>query len=79
MRTDLDFLYQKAMRSADPKFLCEVFDEIVGYLDEDKVEKLNNRILHLAFNSWDMGDIHSDKFSFLIGDSQMGADWYRNR
>ena len=78
MRDDLDFLYQKAMRSKDALFVEFVFNELVGY-DDEKSEKLNQRVLNLVFGVWDMGDTHSDKFSFLIGDSQRGADWYRNR
>jgi len=78
MRDDLDFLYQKAMRSQDVLFIGYVFGELAGY-DDEKSEKLNERILHLVFGVWDMGDIQSDKFSFLIGDSQMGENWYRNR
>jgi len=76
MRKDLDFLYRKAMRSKDIKFINEVFMLCMeNTLFWDEANNLDIRLSNLGA----FGDFDLDHFSFLIGDSQMGTDWYRNR
>lgn len=83
MRDDLDFLYQKAMRSSDLEFI----NEVVGLLSEvgftlwwDELDNLMERAEFFHNVKFDGDDFRaSDRFSIIVGDSQRGADWYRNR
>lgn len=80
MRDDLDFLYQKAMRSSDWKFI----DEVAMLLSNSNRGDESDVLFERAGNLWHLEndsiipDFY-DKFSFLISDSQMGENWYRNK
>lgn len=83
MRRDLDFLYQKAMRSIDKAFMNEVFMLLIEESRFEDAMKLDQRIDNLMVHG-DETSIFTytptqSKFDFLIGDSLMGENWYRNR
>lgn len=79
MRGDLDFLYHKAMRSLDWVFI----DEVAALLGTNGRNDDANILYQRSEKIWDikndLGIFVDNKFSFLIGDSQMGENWYRNR
>lgn len=84
MRDDLDFLYQKAMRSQDLEFMAEICMLLIDANRYDDLEKLDGRISDIKVHTKDEHTyfVYSptqDKFDFLVGDSQMGENWYRNR
>lgn len=83
MRNDLDFLYQKAMRSKDLNFI----NEVIGVISQDdgstlwfdELTDLMERAEFFHNLKFDVDDFVLDRFSIIIDDSQRGADWYRNR
>ena len=77
MRDDLDFLYKKAMRSGDYEFMVDVFYLLVDAEKTEMSDKLTDRIV--GFIRRDVGIVEFSIFSFLIGDSQMGENWYRTK
>lgn len=80
MRDDLNFLYQKAMRSKDLKFINEVISIIADHKQSSvQLYRLVDRAEFIHNMKFDKQDFRSDKFSFMIGDSQMGENWYRNK
>ena len=74
MRDDLDFLYKKAMRSKSIKFM----DAVEILLVENGKFKLADKVQGRLIKFMDLGTPRYDKFSFLVGDSQKGQDWYEN-
>lgn len=78
IRKDLDFLYERAMRSQDFDFMEQVYEFLVDAGMGDKAENLSDRIhqfLCNEFNSWPS----FSKVDFLLADSQLGNTWYQNR
>lgn len=84
MRDDLDFLYQKAMRSKDVEFMDNVASLLIDAEMWIELVSLDARIDNFngynteKFNFFQYTPTQS-KFDFLVGDSQMGENWYRNR
>lgn len=77
MRNDLEFLYQKAMRSKDYEFMDEIYCLLVDAGFEKMADDVSIRIhkfLCNGFNAWPM----FSKFDFLIEDS-FGDSWYKTK
>lgn len=84
MRDDLDFLYQKAMCSQDIEFMEEVYMLLSDADRYDDLDNLDGRISDIKVHTrneytYFIYTPTQDKFDFLVGDSQMGKNWYRNR
>lgn len=83
MREDLDTLYHRAMRSTDKDFMNEVFMLLIedDKFDEAKKldERLDNLMVHAGHETIFIYSPSKSKIAFLIGDSQMGQDWYKTR
>ena len=84
MRYDLDFLYQKAMRSIDVEFIEEVCMLLIDADRYDELGILDGRLGDIKGHdketyAYFFYSPTQSKFSFLIRDSQRGADWYRNK
>lgn len=76
MREDLDFLFQKAMRSKDLNFMIEVQELLVENNWNLDADELTSRMLGFMRIRHYIQDENFSKFRFLLEDSQLGQDWY---
>lgn len=78
MRSDLSFLYDRAIRSKDFNFMDCVFGLLDNAGMDFEAKELSDRIykfMCLDFNVWPS----CSKFQFLIDDSYFGYDWFRTQ
>jgi hypothetical protein len=85
---ELEFLYQKAMRSADIEFIDEVTINLEMSNMEHDIESdprvasmidRVNKLWSIQRGPYGLDASGEGKFDFLVGDSQLGHDWYQTR
>lgn len=78
MRDDLDFLYQRAMRSKDIPFMQKVAEFLVEAGWDIELNELIVRIDNFHEASVGVWGLLRNKFDFFVQDIPT-SDWYRNR